>query len=61
MARCEARALHVCNELVTPEVHYESWREFAELVYAVQDRYCACVQASAAGSAATFRFTGSQK
>jgi hypothetical protein len=40
----EARALHVVNELVTPEVHYESWREFAELVYAVQDRYCACVQ-----------------
>jgi len=40
----EARALHVVNELVTPEVHYESWREFAELVYAVQDRYCACVE-----------------
>jgi len=40
----EARALHVVNELVTPDVHYESWREFAELVYAVQDRYCACVE-----------------
>jgi hypothetical protein len=39
----EARALHVVNELVTPEVHYETWREFAELVYAVQDRYCACL------------------
>jgi len=42
----EARALHVCNELVTPDVDYESWREFAELVYAVQDRYCECLQAA---------------
>jgi hypothetical protein len=39
----ETRALHVVNELVTPEVHYENWREFAELVYAVQDSYCASV------------------
>jgi len=38
-----ARALHVMNELVTPEVNYESWKEFVELVYAVQDNYCACM------------------
>jgi hypothetical protein len=31
------------NELVTPEVKYDSWKEFAELVYAVQDCYCACL------------------
>jgi hypothetical protein len=42
----EARALHVVNELVTPAVDYETWREFAELVYAVQDRYCACLEAA---------------
>ena len=38
-----ARALHIVNELVTPEVGYESWKEFAELVYVVQDEYCACL------------------
>jgi hypothetical protein len=38
-----ARALHIVNELVTPEAEYESWKEFAELVYEVQDEYCACV------------------
>ena len=37
------RALHVVNELVTPDVEYESWKEFAGLVYAVQDSYCECV------------------
>ena len=42
----EASALHVVNELVTPDVRYESWREFAELVYAVQDSYCACMHAA---------------
>jgi hypothetical protein len=39
----EAHALHVVNKLVTPEVQYESWQEFAKLVYVVQDSYCACV------------------
>jgi hypothetical protein len=39
----EAHALHVVNELVTPDVEYESWQEFAEFVYAVQDSYCTCV------------------
>jgi len=38
-----ARALHIVNELVTPEVPYETWKEFAELVYVVQDEYCACL------------------
>lgn len=38
-----ARALHVVNELVVPEVNYETWAEFAELVYQVQDEYCSCV------------------
>jgi hypothetical protein len=44
-ARAEkpSRALHIMNELVTPEVEYSSWKEFAELVYAVQDSYCACL------------------
>ena len=43
MAEKPARALHIMNELVTPEVEYENWKEFAELVYAVQDNYCACI------------------
>lgn len=38
-----ARALHIVNELVTPEVNYGTWAEFAQLVYQVQDEYCACV------------------
>ena len=42
-AQKPAHALHVMNELVTPEVEYENWKEFAELVYAVQDNYCACL------------------
>jgi len=43
LAEKPARALHVMNELVTPEVEYENWKAFAELVYAVQDNYCACI------------------
>jgi hypothetical protein len=41
-----ARALHIVNELVTPAVQYDSWKEFAELVYEVQDEYCACLAAA---------------
>ena len=46
LAEKPARAIHVMNELVTPEVDYSSWKEFAELVYAVQDNYCACMLAA---------------
>lgn len=37
------RAVHVVNELITPKVNYESWTEFARLVYQVQDDYCSCL------------------
>jgi hypothetical protein len=37
------RAALVVNELITPEVDYDSWKQFAELVYKVQDDYCVCV------------------
>ena len=43
LAEKPAYALHIMNELVTPEVEYSSWKEFAELVYTVQDKYCACL------------------
>jgi hypothetical protein len=39
-----ARALHIMNELVTPDVEYANWKEFAELVYSVQDSYCECLR-----------------
>jgi hypothetical protein len=32
--------VHIVNELVTPEVDYDSWREFVDLVYLVQDVFC---------------------
>jgi hypothetical protein len=32
--------VHIVNELVTPEVDYDSWKEFVELVYLVQDVFC---------------------
>jgi hypothetical protein len=32
--------VHIVNELVTPEVDYDSWKEFVELVYLVQDLFC---------------------
>ena len=38
-----ARAALVVNELITPEVDYDSWKQFAETVYQVQDDYCSCV------------------
>jgi hypothetical protein len=34
------KPVHIVNELVTPEVHYDSWKEFVELVYLVQDAFC---------------------
>jgi hypothetical protein len=46
LAEKPARALHVMNELVTPDVEYASWKEFVNLVYAVQDSYCACLVAA---------------
>jgi len=36
------RALHIVNQLVTPEENYETWKEFADVVYQVQDKYCSC-------------------
>jgi len=32
--------VHIVNELVTPEVHYDSWKEFVDLIYLVQDAFC---------------------
>jgi hypothetical protein len=32
--------VHIVNELVTPEVRYDSWQDFVHLVYATQDVFC---------------------
>lgn len=34
------RPVHIVNELVTPEVTYDSWHDFVNLVYATQDVFC---------------------
>jgi hypothetical protein len=34
------------NQLVTPEVEYDTWKEFVDLVYLVQDDFCACIAAA---------------
>ena len=39
----EVCAVHLVNELLTPEVAYGTWKDFVDLVYKVQDEYCACV------------------
>ena len=39
-AECYYAPIHTVNELVTPEVHYETWKEFVDLVYLVQDAFC---------------------
>jgi hypothetical protein len=38
--------VHIVNELVTPEVHYDSWKEFVDLIYLVQDAFCALLAES---------------
>ena len=38
--------IHIVNELVTPEVRYDSWQEFVHLVYVVQDVFCALLEVS---------------
>lgn len=38
--------VHIVNELITPEVHYESWKEFVDLVYWVQDAFCVLLAAA---------------
>ncbi len=40
------RPIHLVNELVTPEVEYDTWKEFVDLVYLVQDEFCACLAAA---------------
>ena len=35
------KPIHLVNELVTPEVEYRTWKEFVDLVYLVQDEFCA--------------------
>lgn len=34
------KPIHLVNELVTPQVDYETWKEFVDLVYSVQDDFC---------------------
>lgn len=41
--KCLHSPVHIVNALVTPSVHYESWQEFADLVYWVQDAFCVLV------------------
>ena len=38
--------VHIVNELVTPEVDYNSWKEFVDLVYLVQDVFCNLLEAT---------------
>jgi hypothetical protein len=40
------KPIHLVNELVTPEVEYRTWKEFVDLVYDVQDEFCACIAAA---------------
>lgn len=40
------RPIHLVNELITPEVEYDTWKEFVDLVYLVQDEFCACLAAA---------------
>jgi hypothetical protein len=37
------KPIHIVNELVTPLVEYRNWKEFCDLVYEVQDQFCACL------------------
>ena len=46
LPECLHHPVHVVNALVTPEVCYDSWREFVDLVYWVQDAFCALVAAA---------------
>lgn len=34
------RHIHEVNELVTPDVQYDTWKEFVDLVYSVQNDFC---------------------
>lgn len=43
---CYEQPIHIVNELVTPEVRYDSWQEFVHLVYVVQDAFCALLEVS---------------
>jgi hypothetical protein len=40
------KPIHLVNELVTPQVDYDTWKEFVDLVYLVQDEFCACLAAA---------------
>jgi hypothetical protein len=46
LPECLHHPVHVVNALVTPEVCYDSWQEFVDLVYWVQDAFCALVAAA---------------
>jgi hypothetical protein len=34
------KPVHIVNELITPEVQYDSWQEFVHLIYSTQDVFC---------------------
>lgn len=55
-SRAQATREHILSPVATgilvrrvapPQVRYENWNEFSELLFAVQDHYCACLVAAA--------------
>lgn len=55
-SRAQATREHMLSPVATgilvrrvapPQVRYENWNEFSDLLFAVQDHYCACLVASA--------------
>jgi hypothetical protein len=36
--------IHIVNKMLTPEVNYNTWKEFVDLVYCVRDAFCVLVE-----------------
>ena len=37
-------SIYIVNDMMTPEVHYKTWKEFVDLVYLVRDAFCDLVE-----------------
>ena len=38
------KLIHIVNDMLTPEVNYNTWKEFVDLVYCVRDAFCVLVE-----------------
>jgi hypothetical protein len=38
------KSIYIVNDMMTPEVHYNTWKEFVKLVYFVQEAFCSLVE-----------------